>query len=98
MLELLLAFVAGALCGWAASRVRHSRELRRVVRCYEPFLPDFLRLHAKPDVAIKDDWLHVEPEARAGNPRGRFCVHLSDGTILTFGQPPHQTRPPRSAR
>lgn len=98
MLELLLTFVAGALCGWAASRARHSRELRRMARCYEPFLPSFLRPQVPPDVSIKDDSLHIEPGARMGNPRGRFCVHLSDGTILTFGQPPHQTRLPRSAR
>jgi len=98
MLELLLAFGAGALCGWATSRARHSRELRLMARCYEPFLPSFLRPQAPPDVSIKDDVLRIEPEARAGNPRGRFCVHLSDGTILTFGQPPHQTRPPPLAR
>jgi hypothetical protein len=98
MLELLLAFAAGSLCGWAASRARHSRELRRMARCYEPFLPGYLRPLTPHDVSIKDDWLHIEPEARARNPRGRFCVHLSDGTILTFGQPHHQTRPPHSAR
>ena len=95
MLELLLAFIAGALSGWAASRALHSRELRRLARCYEIFLPGFLRRQDPPNVSIKDDWLYVEPEMLPKNPQGRFCVHLSDGTVVTLGRRPGQTRLPQ---
>lgn len=96
MIDLALAFGAGAACGWALSRVLHVRALRRFERSYDCFLPAFLRRTSPQDVSIKDDWLHVdrEPQTVRG---GRFCVHQADGTIITFGSPPTRRKRTKSA-
>jgi hypothetical protein len=93
MMESLLTFASGVLLGCAASYLIHRRTKRKWLRPRRvlTYVPPFMRRPRDEDDS--DNHLeatsrrYMEPELSRSSST-RFCCHLEDGTIVTFGVAP----------